>query len=153
MAILAAAAGLPAHAAETWPARPVKMIIPFPAGGATDYGARTMGMALADAWRQPVVFENRAGAGSTIGTEAGARSAPDGYTLVMGIPAGVSIAPHLYPCAMVNFNEGHSLHIEKTHAVLAALGTGSPAWARQLGPGALQANGPKPLQSGPTPRR
>ena len=97
MAMLAAAAGLPARAAETWPSRPVKLIIPFPAGGATDYGARAMGMALADAWHQPVVFDNRVGAGSTIGTEAGAKSAPDGYTLVMGIPAGVSIAPHLYP--------------------------------------------------------
>jgi tripartite-type tricarboxylate transporter receptor subunit TctC len=97
MAMLAAAAGLPARAADAWPTRPVKLIIPFPAGGATDYGARAMGMALADAWHQPVVFDNRVGAGSTIGTEAGAKSAPDGYTLVMGIPAGVSIAPHLYP--------------------------------------------------------
>ena len=80
-----------------YPNRAVKLIIPFPAGGATDYAARAIGNALAEAWRQSVVPENRAGAGSTIGTEMGAKSAPDGYTMVMGIPAGITIAPHIYP--------------------------------------------------------
>jgi tripartite-type tricarboxylate transporter receptor subunit TctC len=80
----------------TYPSKPVKLMIPFPAGGATDYAARAIGSALAEAWRAPMVFENRAGAGSTIGTEAGVRSPPDGYTLVMGIPAGITIAPHIY---------------------------------------------------------
>jgi tripartite-type tricarboxylate transporter receptor subunit TctC len=80
-----------------YPSRPVKLIIPFPAAGATDYAARAIGNALSETWHQPVVFDNRTGAGSTIGTEAGARSTPDGYTLVMGIPAGVTIAPHIYP--------------------------------------------------------
>jgi tripartite-type tricarboxylate transporter receptor subunit TctC len=94
-----AAVGAPGllRAQGTWPARPVRLVIPFPAGGATDYAARAIGGALAERWGQPVVFENRAGAGSTIGTEAGARSAPDGSTMVMGIPAGVTIAPHIYP--------------------------------------------------------
>ena len=80
-----------------YPTRAARLIIPFPASGATDYAARAIGSALAEAWRQPVVPENRVGAGSTIGTEMGAKSAPDGYTLVMGIPAGITIAPHIYP--------------------------------------------------------
>ena len=80
-----------------YPSRQVKLVIPFPAGGATDYAARAVGIALAEMWKQPVVADNRVGAGSTIGTEIGVKSPPDGYTLVMGIPAGVTIAPHIYP--------------------------------------------------------
>ena len=93
------AAHLPASFAQnaSYPTRAAKLIIPFPAGGATDYAARTIGNALAETWHQAVVPENRVGAGSTIGTEMGAKSAPDGYTLVMGIPAGITIAPHIYP--------------------------------------------------------
>jgi tripartite-type tricarboxylate transporter receptor subunit TctC len=86
-----------AQAQTTFPARPLHLVIPFPAGGATDYAGRAIGTALSERWGQAVVFDNKVGAGSTIGTEAGARSAPDGYTLVMGIPAGVTIAPHIYP--------------------------------------------------------
>lgn len=83
--------------AASYPVKPVRLVIPFPAGGATDYAARAVGQALAERWNQPVVFDNRSGAGSTIGTQIGVKSAPDGYTIVMGIPAGVSIAPHIYP--------------------------------------------------------
>ena len=97
--VMPLAAYLPASFAQSaaYPARAAKLIIPFPAGGATDYAARAIGSALSEVWRQPVVPENRVGAGSTIGTELGAKSAPDGYTLVMGIPAGITIAPHIYP--------------------------------------------------------
>lgn len=84
-------------AVEAWPARPVRLVIPFPAGGATDYAARALGEGLSALWRQPVVCDNRAGAGSTLGTQLGAKAPADGYTLVMGVPAGVSIAPHIYP--------------------------------------------------------
>lgn len=90
-------AALDSKGGDAYPNKPVKLIIPFPAGGATDYAARAIGNALAQHWQQPVVFDNRVGAGSTIGTEFGAKSAPDGYTLTMGIPAGITIAPHIYP--------------------------------------------------------
>ncbi len=92
-----AAVRQPADAAQSWPTRPVRLVVPFPPGGATDYAARAVGGGLAELWRQAVVFDNRAGAGSTLGTQIGARSPPDGYTLVMGVPAGISIAPHIYP--------------------------------------------------------
>jgi tripartite-type tricarboxylate transporter receptor subunit TctC len=94
---LAASFGHTPARAATWPTKPVHLVIPFPAGGATDYAARAVGGGLADLWGQAVVFDNRAGAGSTLGTQIGAKSAPDGYTLVMGVPAGISIAPHIYP--------------------------------------------------------
>jgi tripartite-type tricarboxylate transporter receptor subunit TctC len=92
-------AAVPGRAQTTaaYPNHLLKLIIPFPAGGATDYAGRAIGTALSERWHQPVVFDNRVGAGSTIGTEMGARSPADGYTLTMGIPAGVTIAPHIYP--------------------------------------------------------
>lgn len=93
--LLVQAAPLPA--ATAYPSRVARLVIPFPAGGATDYAGRAIGIALAQLWHQPVVIDNRVGAGSTIGTDFGAKSAPDGYTLVMGVPAGVTIAPHIYP--------------------------------------------------------
>jgi len=93
----AAALGTNAGAQAIYPNKPVRLVIPFPAGGATDYAGRSIGEALSSLWAQPVVPDNRAGAGSTLGTQLGAKSPPDGYTLVLGIPAGVSIAPHIYP--------------------------------------------------------
>ncbi|MBL8382329.1 MAG: tripartite tricarboxylate transporter substrate binding protein [Burkholderiales bacterium] len=96
--LLATALGLaPAAFAQAWPAKPVKLIIPFPPGGASDYVGRTIGQVLSDAWGQPVVIENRGGAGATVGTSTVAKAPPDGYTLLMGVNAGIVIAPHVYP--------------------------------------------------------
>ena len=70
--------------AQSWPSRPVRMIVPFPPGGTTDIVARSLGAELQKMWQQPVVVENRAGAGGNVGAEAVAKSANDGYTLLMG---------------------------------------------------------------------
>jgi tripartite-type tricarboxylate transporter receptor subunit TctC len=82
-AALVFAAISPAHS-QTWPAKPVRIIVPFPPGGTTDIVARSLGAELQKMWGQPVVIENRAGAGGNVGAEAVAKSPNDGYTLLMG---------------------------------------------------------------------
>ncbi len=73
-------------AAAAWPARPVRWIVPFTPGGAADIVSRLIGQKLGEAWKQPVIIDNRPGAGGNLGIEAVARSAPDGYTVVL-VPA------------------------------------------------------------------
>ncbi|MGE5792576.1 MAG: Bug family tripartite tricarboxylate transporter substrate binding protein [Bacteroidota bacterium] len=90
------ALGAGAQAPEPYPARSVRIIVAFPPGGGTDIVARVLGQKLSEAWGQPVVVENRAGAAGIIGTEAAARSAPDGYTLFMGTLGNLSVNKHLY---------------------------------------------------------
>jgi len=70
--------------AQSYPAKPIKIVVPFPAGGIADLYGRLIGARLTDAWGQPIVIENRTGAGGNIGADAVAKSPPDGYTLVMG---------------------------------------------------------------------
>ncbi|HET6264236.1 MAG TPA: tripartite tricarboxylate transporter substrate binding protein [Usitatibacter sp.] len=89
--LLPAAAG-----AQSWPAKPVKMIVPFAAGGATDVVARLLAQKLTEEWGQSVVVENRAGAGGNIGGDAVAKSPADGYTLLMASGAIVIAGPHMY---------------------------------------------------------
>jgi tripartite-type tricarboxylate transporter receptor subunit TctC len=84
-----------AHA-QAWPAKPVRIIVPFVAGGATDVVARLLGQKLQDVWGQSVVIENRGGAGGNIGADAVAKSAPDGYTLLMTSGSIVTANPYMY---------------------------------------------------------
>jgi len=70
--------------AQSYPNKPIRIIVPFPPGGISDVMSRVFGQKFTDAWNQPVIVENRAGAGGNIGTEIVAKSPPDGYTLVMG---------------------------------------------------------------------
>ena len=96
LAALLAAAFSASALAQGFPAKPVRIIVPFPAGGGVDIVARILGHNLTEAWGRQVLVENRAGASGTIGTEAAARSAPDGTTLFMGTLGNFSVNPHLY---------------------------------------------------------
>lgn len=88
LALGAAMLAAPAHA-QAWPARPVRLIVPFPPGGPADAIGRIIGERLAESWGQPVIIENRAGAGGNIGAEATARAAPDGHTLLLAASSHV----------------------------------------------------------------
>jgi tripartite-type tricarboxylate transporter receptor subunit TctC len=81
--------------AQSYPAKPVRVIVPFAAGGAVDSLARMIGAKLQEAWAQPVVIENRAGAGGTTGADAVAKAVPDGYTILQNTN-GQAISPALY---------------------------------------------------------
>src|ERR1044072_7648451 len=93
-ALLAAAFPL---LAQQYPSRPIRFIAPFPPGGGVDIVARAVGEKLSLRLGQPVVVENKPGAGTTIGTEAAAKSAPDGYTLLVGPIGSQAIVHHMHP--------------------------------------------------------
>jgi tripartite-type tricarboxylate transporter receptor subunit TctC len=96
MAILALAACAAAASAQTYPDHPVRMIVPSPPGGGTDGISRLLSTALTEGEGWTIVVENKPGAGGNIGMEAAAKSAPDGYTIVMGEAANLAINPYLY---------------------------------------------------------
>lgn len=82
---------------QDYPSRPIRIIVPFPAGGTADLLARQIGQTMSEALRQQVVIENRTGAGGNIGADLAAKSKPDGYTLLMGTVSTHAINPNLYP--------------------------------------------------------
>lgn len=95
-AAVMAVAAAPASA-QSWPSRPIKLVIPFPAGGATDIVGRTIAQKLSASLGQNVVVENRPGAGGTIGADQVAKAAPDGYTILISTSSTHSIGPLINP--------------------------------------------------------
>ncbi len=91
-----AADGARAQVATVFPAKPVRIIVPFAPGGQSDIISRTVGQRMAEQWGQPVVYDNRGGAGGTLGIEAMVRAPADGYTIGAGSQSALSIAQHLY---------------------------------------------------------
>ena len=83
--------------AQAWPAKPIRIVVPFPAGGSTDIVGRLLADKLSQSLGQAVVVDNRAGAGGTSGSDVAAKSAPDGYTFLLGTSSTHAIAPALYP--------------------------------------------------------
>jgi len=97
-ATLAMCASVPASA-QSYPTRPITLVVPFAPGGSTTIVARSIADKLADLLGQQIIVDNRAGAGGTIGTKAVAKSTPDGYTLLLGYTGTLAIGPTLYPNA------------------------------------------------------
>jgi tripartite-type tricarboxylate transporter receptor subunit TctC len=83
-------------AAQAWPSRPLRLVIPFAPGGGADIAGRLLAQELGESLRQSVVVENRTGAGGTIAPDNVAKSPPDGYSMVLAHVGGIAIAPHLY---------------------------------------------------------
>ena len=95
LAVIAVSAAVPGAHAQNYPTKPVRMIVPFPAGGAVDGTARSFGQRFAEVFGQQFIVDNRSGAGGNIGADLVAKAAPDGYTLLITTP-GHAIAPSLY---------------------------------------------------------
>jgi len=95
--VLLACAAVASHAqsAADYPAKPVRLIVPYPPGGTTDFVAREIANKLGEAWGRQVVIDNRAGAGTLIGLNMGAKAASDGYTITFGTSAGLAVNPAL----------------------------------------------------------
>lgn len=98
LVLLAVLAAMPAQA-QTYPAKPIRMIVPYAAGGTSDILARQIGPKLSEAWGQPVIVENRTGANGNVGADFVAKSAPDGYTLLITDLGGLVISASVYKLA------------------------------------------------------
>src|SRR3954449_10629545 len=130
LAALAAAATFTGANAQPYPSKPIRFIVPFPAGGSTDVAARLVGEYLSHALGQQVYVENKTGANGNIGIEAAAKSTPDGYTILVSTDA-LSSNPHVYKMSIDPLRElVPVIQLSRQPIVLAAhpsLGIGSLA--------------------------
>jgi tripartite-type tricarboxylate transporter receptor subunit TctC len=94
LALVASSVG--AARAQPYPSKPIRFVVPYPAGGPLDTVARLLGQKVSESTRQPVIVDNKPGAGGNIGADAVAKAAPDGYTILMGAVATHAINPYLY---------------------------------------------------------
>jgi tripartite-type tricarboxylate transporter receptor subunit TctC len=116
-----------ARAAEPFPSRPIRLIVPYPAGGGTDIVGRVLGQKLHESLGQPVVIDNRGGAGGTLGTAMAAKAAPDGYTLVL-VPTSHVINPSIYAKLPYDTEKDFApITMVASAAILMAVNPGVPA--------------------------
>ncbi len=120
--------------ATSYPNRPIRIIVPFPAGGPSDIVARVIGQKMSEDWSQPVVIENRPGANTLIGAQAAAKASPDGYTLFMAIDSTLVMNQFLYKSLPYDpFNDFTPVTLTaKTVSVLAVLAASGPASLKEL---------------------
>ncbi|MFL4968754.1 MAG: Bug family tripartite tricarboxylate transporter substrate binding protein [Xanthobacteraceae bacterium] len=130
MVVLAALIVPSAVSAQDYPSRPVKMIVPVPAGGITDVLARILQEPLTRKWGQPIVIDNRPGAGGNLGTEAAFKSDPDGYTVLFSIPGPFTVNPTLYQ--KLNFDPSEFVPVALLATIPTALIAGPKVPARTL---------------------
>src|SRR4051812_45992467 len=97
LAALIACLAFAAAQAQTYPAKPIRLIVPYAAGGTSDILARQLGPKLTEVWAQPVVVENKTGANGNVGADFVAKSPPDGYTLLLTDVGGLVISASVYP--------------------------------------------------------
>jgi tripartite-type tricarboxylate transporter receptor subunit TctC len=138
---LALAALVTAAGAQEYPARPIKLLIPFPPGGGTDFVSRVVGNKLADTLKWTIVLENRPGASGNIALELAAKSPPDGYTVVMGQSDNIMLGPWLYPNIGYDTLKSFAPIVQVSVTPLAVV---SAAQSRLAKPGDLIAQGKTP---------
>lgn len=128
-AVLAVAAVLPlaAAAADEFPSKPIRLFIPFPPGGGTDFVSRVVANALAETMKWQVVPENRPGASGNLAIAQAAQSAPDGYTIVMGQSDNMALGPYLYPNVGYDTLKSFVPIIQVSEAPLAIVANATPA--------------------------
>ena len=134
LAMLAGDAAAAEDLAANFPNRPIRMIVPFPAGGPSDIVARLIGQRMSEDWGQPVVVENRPGGNTIIGAQAAAKAAPDGYTLFMAIDSTLVMNQYLYKALPYDpLDDFVPITLTaKTVSVLAVAAAGGPATVKEL---------------------